>query len=59
LESTLRPDFTTDNGNKILNVKFNDSYTFKTAADILDNITGVIEHGIFIGDAKADILIIE
>ncbi len=46
-----RRDFITDNGNYILDCDFGPIQSAESLADSLDHVTGVVEHGLFIGMA--------
>jgi ribose 5-phosphate isomerase A len=46
-----RRDFITDNGNCILDCRFDSIQVPKLLAEALDHIAGVVEHGLFIGMA--------
>jgi ribose 5-phosphate isomerase A len=46
-----RRDFVTDNGNYILDSDFGPIQSPESLADALDHVTGVVEHGLFIGMA--------
>lgn len=58
LHSSIKSDFVTDNGNHILNVTFNPNDTLSTANRILNEIVGIVEHGVFLDKCAADLLII-
>jgi ribose 5-phosphate isomerase A len=46
-----RRDFVTDNGNYILDCSFGFMESPETVAEALDNIAGVVQHGLFVGMA--------
>jgi ribose 5-phosphate isomerase A len=49
--ATLRENFTTDNGNVILDCAFGPISDPQSLAAQIDSITGVVEHGLFLGMA--------
>ncbi len=50
-EAVLRPNFTTDSGNFILDCNFGPIADPETLAREIDSTTGVVEHGLFLGMA--------